>query len=200
MPTRSLICLVAPALVAACGGQSLDIGSTDAVSQTVPKLESSPCEANTVDLSTWSLEGKTPSKYAMGRDSSVTCNASASLALRSTAPASASDGDFGAAGNTVPAEYFGKRVRLFGFVKAVEVTGWAGLWMTAHRPAGGSGDNMQARAIIGTLSWRRYEVVVDIPADATSVGYGLLLSGEGSVWLSGVNLEVVDSTVPVTGT
>jgi len=33
-------------------------------------------------------------------------------------------------------------------------------------------DNMQDRAIKGTTDWRRYEVVLDVPEDATGIAPG----------------------------
>jgi len=40
-------------------------------------------------------------------------------------------------------------------------------------------DNMQKRAINGTTGWQRYEVVLDVPKDATVVAFGILLNGGG---------------------
>jgi hypothetical protein len=145
----------------------------------------------------------------MGSDASVTCNTSASLSLRSTSPASG--GDFGTAMTDdkptmrVPAQFLGNRVRLSGFVKSDQVTGWAGLWMRVDGPGSGNArqvlafDNMYDRPIEGTTGWAQYQVVLDVPATAVNLAYGILLASEGSVWLNGVDLEVVDRMVPTTG-
>jgi hypothetical protein len=61
-------------------------------------------------------------------------------------------------------------------------------------------DNMQKRAIKGTLGWQRYEVVLDVPAKATGIAFGILLAGPGALWLNGTNFEVVGAEVPVTST
>ena len=60
-------------------------------------------------------------------------------------------------------------------------------------------DNMQDRSIKGTTDWRRYEVVLDVPKDATGIALGILLTGTGEVWLNGARFEVVGSDVAVTG-
>jgi len=60
-------------------------------------------------------------------------------------------------------------------------------------------DNMQDRAIKGTTDWRLYEVVLDVPEDATGIASGILLTGAGEVWLNGARFEVVGPDVAVTG-
>jgi hypothetical protein len=208
MDSTNMLGFAACALVAACGG-----APPTATPRPVPLQPNAQCPTNTVDVSTWFLAGRTPQKYAMSSDSSVTCNSSVSLSLKSTTAASQSD--FGTvmsddkATRAVPLAFLGKRVRLSGFVRADQVTGWAGLWMRVDGPGGYSTngrpaqvlafDNMQNRPITGTTDWAQYQVVLDVAASAVNLAYGILLSAEGSTWLSGVNVEVVDATVPTTG-
>ncbi len=90
-------------------------------------------------------------------------------------------------------------------MKSENVSDWAGLWMridgSATDPAKKTlaFDNMMDRPIKGTTGWQSYEVVLDVPQNATGIFFGILLSGTGEVWLSGVKFEVVDSTIPITG-
>jgi AraC family transcriptional regulator len=60
-------------------------------------------------------------------------------------------------------------------------------------------DNMEQRAIHGTRPWTMYEVVLDVPADATGISFGALLSGAGEVWLNDVKFDVVGQEVHTTG-
>lgn len=60
-------------------------------------------------------------------------------------------------------------------------------------------DNMQGRPIKGTIDWKRYDVVLDVPQEATGIFFGVLLSGPGTVWLNGANFEVVGLNIPTTG-
>jgi hypothetical protein len=60
-------------------------------------------------------------------------------------------------------------------------------------------DNMQGRPIKGTTDWAKYDVVLDVPQEATGVFFGVLLSGSGTVWLSNAKIEIVESDVPTTG-
>jgi len=100
-------------------------------------------------------------------------------------------------------QYRGHRVRLSADVKAEGITGQAGLMLRVD----GAGravafDNMLwLDAIVGTHDWRRYAVVLDIPADRTesqNVVLGFLLSGPGQVWVSNMRLEPVGAEVDVT--
>jgi hypothetical protein len=97
--------------------------------------------------------------------------------------------------------YLGKTVKMTGYVKSKSVKSWAGLWMRVdyYSAAVLSFDNMQRRAIKGTKDWTKYEVVLFVPAEATSISYGVLLDGTGQIWFKDVKLEVVDNSVPETG-
>jgi hypothetical protein len=84
-------------------------------------------------------------------------------------------------------------------MKSEEVTGWAGLWMRVDKGKEVVAiDNMQGRAIKGTTSWQRYEVVLDVPKDATGVAFGILLTDTGQVWLNSTKLQIVGAEVPTT--
>jgi hypothetical protein len=101
------------------------------------------------------------------------------------------------------ADYTGKRMRFSGWVKSETVASWAGLWMRVDGNGSPSRtlafDNMQSRGIKGTTDWTRYEVVLDVPDDAKAIAFGILLDGEGKVWLSDVKFESVSLSVPTTG-
>lgn len=97
--------------------------------------------------------------------------------------------------------YLGKTVKMTGFVKSEKVKSWAGLWMRVdyYHARVLAFDNMERRPIKGSTDWTKYEVVLFVPAEATSISYGVLLDGTGQVWFKDVKLEVVDDTVPETG-
>jgi hypothetical protein len=99
------------------------------------------------------------------------------------------------------ADYLGKRVRLSAAVRTENVDKWAGLWMRVDGAERGSlsFDNMQDRPIKGTTGWARYDVVLDVPENATLIALGMLVSGPGSAWLDDVKFEVVEKSVPTTG-
>jgi hypothetical protein len=190
---RMALCAAA---LAACGGRTVD---ETAVAQPTP-VPASSCEANDDSVNEWFVAGGAPQKYAERLDGSVSCSGHTSWALSST---SATDRDFGTLmrQRSDLGPFAGRRVRISGYVRTAQVDGWAGLWMRVD----GSPkttlafDNMQSRPITGTSDWAKYEVVLDVASNATQLSYGVLLSSAGTVWLDGVKLETVDTSVPVTG-
>jgi hypothetical protein len=80
------------------------------------------------------------------------------------------------------ANYAGKRIRLRAFVESRDLSKWAGMWMRVDKQhTVVAFDNMQDRAITGTHPWATYDVVLDVPQDATSISFGVLLMGGGKV-------------------
>jgi hypothetical protein len=148
----------------------------------------------------WMLAGSDRSSYTADRDTAVKHGASVSALLASTK----STTGFGTMMQMFDAaDYTGKRMRFSGWVKSETVASWAGLWMRVDGNGSPSRtlafDNMQSRGIKGTTDWTRYEVVLDVPDDAKAIAFGILLDGEGKVWLSDVKFESVSLSVPTTG-
>jgi hypothetical protein len=147
----------------------------------------------------WFLAGNKPANYRTGVDQQMLYEARPSAYLVSTVQ---DTGGFGTLMQSITAtQYAGKRVRLRAWVQSKDVADWAGLWMRVDKGQAAVGfDNMQQRAIRGTSSWTTCDVVLDVPADATGISFGTLLSGSGEVWLNDVKFDVVGQDVPVTGT
>lgn len=99
-----------------------------------------------------------------------------------------------------PGKYAGKRVRMTGYMKSADVGDWAGFWFRVDGEDGKqlSFDNMGDRPVKGTTDWKKYEIVLDVPADSKDLAYGALLGGTGQVWFSNITFEIVDNSVPVT--
>ena len=147
----------------------------------------------------WFLAGNKPASYDSGIDTQSSYNGRASAYLKSKETHIEGFGtlmqSFGAS------HYLGKRVRFSAFVRAKDAQGWAGLWMRIDKEATQLAfDNMENRAIKGTTDWQKYDVVLDVPKDATGIYFGILLSGTGEVWISNATFEVVGSDVPTSGT
>jgi hypothetical protein len=86
------------------------------------------------------------------------------------------------------------------YVKSENVNSLAGLWMRVDEYSRAIAfDNMEKRSITGTTDWTKYEVVVFVPDFATLISYGVLLEGTGEVWFRDVKFEIVEETVPETG-
>lgn len=92
----------------------------------------------------------------------------------------------------------GKRVRFSGWIRTEAVTtGYAGFWWTALTgPGTGAGVTMAATGPRGTTGWSPYEVVLDIPANATTIFFGVELRGNGTAWFDGLQVEVDGHALP----
>jgi hypothetical protein len=146
----------------------------------------------------WSLTGSKPADYESSIDLQAEFNHHPSVLLQAKKPAV--DG-FGTLMQQFRADdYQGKRVRFSGFVKAGELQDWAGLWMRVDKGTQMVAfDNMHDRPITSANGWQKYEVVLDVPQDATGIAFGILLKGSGTVWLNHAQLEVAGKDIPTTG-
>ncbi len=147
----------------------------------------------------WITAGSHPDSYEMSLFTDFCYSGTKCARLCSTMDAI--DG-FGTLMQSVKANvYRGQRVKLTAFIKSESVYHWAGLWMRVD--AGRevvSFDNMQNRPIKDDTDWTQYHVVLDVPENSTSISFGVLLSGAGSLWLDDFELEVVGLDVESTDT
>jgi hypothetical protein len=94
-------------------------------------------------------------------------------------------GGFGVATGTFPLKTAaGKHVKYVGYINTDGITrGFAGLWWRMDGENGTKPlafDNMQDRGATGTTPWTRYEISIDVPANATNVNFGILHTGDGT--------------------
>lgn len=148
----------------------------------------------------WHLAGSMPGSYDTGVDKTVIYNSLPSAYLRSK---ETSINGFGTLMQEFSAaQYVGKRVRFSAWVKTDGVADWAGLWMRVDGDSQSNKnlafDNMQDRPFKGTSDWRKAEIVLDAPAGATGIYFGILLSGTGTAWLNNCKIEEVGNDVPTT--
>lgn len=147
----------------------------------------------------WTMAGSRPADYEHGIADGESPDGNRVAFVRSRIESA--DG-FGTLMQTISAdEQVGHRVRFSGHVRCEAVEDWAGLWMRVDGRYPGltlAFDNMQSRAIKGTRGWDRYEVVLDVAAEAAAVALGVLLAGTGKLWLADLAFEAVSTDVPVT--
>lgn len=150
-------------------------------------------------MKSWMKKGSRPDEYETGIDDSITYSGKRSAFIQSIVQQASG---FGTLMQSFKADdYRGKRVRFAAAVKTTDVSSWAGLWMRVDGPRRNESlafDNMEKRPIVGTTDWHMYEVVLDVPTEATSLSFGILVHGNGHAWLSGVRFEEVDKAVLVT--
>jgi RNA polymerase sigma factor (sigma-70 family) len=131
-------------------------------------------EERVTTIKHWMLTGAAPQDYEFGVSAELRQGARvAVLRSRTEQPR-----DFGAICQVISAEeYRGRRVRLSADLEAVDVTGWAGLWLRvdgdgAQQPL--AFDNMQERALKRTTDWQRHAIVLDVAPEADAVFLGAL--------------------------
>jgi len=149
----------------------------------------------------WFKAGNAPQHYSISKDSQTSAN-TVKTSIRIKSLPSAGVGFTTLMQSVQAKHYLGQRVRLSAQIKTDKLAGWGGLWMRIDGPGGKvlGFDNMQNRKIQGTLPWKPYAVVLDIPAGSEHIAFGVLVSGQGDLWLDSFKFEVVDKSVPVTGT
>lgn len=149
----------------------------------------------------WHKAGSSPECYDMGLDKGAGPDGKNAATIKSISKKT--KGGFGTLMQSCNAQkYLGKRVKMTGYVKTEDVKGWAGLWLRVDEASYGSKplgfDNMGDRPIKKTTDWKKYEIIMDVPANASNLAYGSLLVGQGQVWFSNINFEIVDASTPTT--
>ncbi|WP_193065559.1 hypothetical protein [Oceanobacillus oncorhynchi] len=59
-------------------------------------------------------------------------------------------------------------------------------------------DNMSNRPVKGSTDWNHYSIVLDVPNNSTTILFGIILSGKGTIWANQFFLEEVDENIPTT--
>ncbi|MBB6093971.1 hypothetical protein HNQ60_002852 [Povalibacter uvarum] len=145
----------------------------------------------------WFVAGNAPKDYEFGTDPSARPDGGKAAYIKSVVGDSSGFGTL--MQNVSPESYAGSRVRLSAVMRTKDANR-AQMWLRvdgADRKVMGF-DNMDSRPVTGTTQWRRYEIVVDVPAAAKNIAFGFFLFGTGTVWADDFALEVVDRTVPLT--
>lgn len=147
----------------------------------------------------WFTAGNNPLRYEMGIDKGAGQSGKNAATIKSK---DAKTDDFGTLMQQFkPDQYLGKRIRMSGYVKSENVTKWASLWFRVDQATTQqslSFDNMEKRPIKGTTDWKKYEIVLDVPKNASLIAFGALLAGTGQIWFDNITFEVVDNSVPTT--
>jgi hypothetical protein len=55
------------------------------------------------------------------------------------------------------------------------------------------------KSLKGTRDWEKCEIILDVPANASNIAYGALISGTGQIWFDNLNFEIVATVIPTTG-
>lgn len=143
----------------------------------------------------WQTNGQNPDKYSAGVDTSSAGRGAKFLRSTTSDPLAwvAMDQYVGAQ------RYLGQRVRFRARLRTEAISRHAGLWMqvTAANGKTLAFYNSDDKPIVGTTGWQERSVVLDVPADAALVVFGMIEKGTGAVWMEPLALETVGRDVPV---
>ena len=148
----------------------------------------------------WMFASTVQDKYRLVMDHAIFNTGTQSASIQSTAD-EYDAGDYATILQQFSTKhYIGKRVRLSGFIRTHEVSGWCGLWLRIDSTMGATLkiDNMQDRPISGTTEWNHYACVLDVPENGGIISIGMLLYGPGQAWLDNVSFQEVDRSIPAT--
>lgn len=148
----------------------------------------------------WSKAGSNPQSYETGLAKNVGKDGKSAAYIKSI------EKDISGFGTLMqqikPDKYLGKRIKMTGYVKTENVTNWSGLWMRVDQKGKSiplSFDNMHDRPIKGNTDWEKYEIILDIPFNSSLIAYGALLHGTGQLWFDNITIEIVEKSIPTTG-
>ncbi len=147
----------------------------------------------------WSMSGSNPSHYQAVLDNKVTRGDCATVCIFNKKENAAGFGTWMTTNK--PDLYLGNRVRLKMWLKTDEVAGRVQPWMRIDGPEKETVlafDNFCQRAVESDTEWTEYETVLEVPEASTLLAYGVILAGQGKVWMDEVSLEIVDDSVPTT--
>jgi hypothetical protein len=147
----------------------------------------------------WYKAGSDRKSYEMGIDKDVRYNGSNAATIKSI---SKPNGFGTLMQDFLPDKFLGRRIRMSGYMTSKDIDDKAGLWLRvdqANSKDALSFDNMLDRPVKGTTDWKKYEIVLDVPLNASNIAFGALLVGTGQLWFTNLNFEIVDSTIATTG-
>lgn len=147
----------------------------------------------------WFKAGSEPDKYEMGIDRGAGVNGGNAAIIKSDGKKIKGFGTL--MQNSQPGKYLGKKVKMSGYLKSEDIDGWAGLWFRVDGKDRGeslSFDNMHDRAVKGTTAWKKFEIILDVPKEATNLAYGALLAGTGTLWFDDIQFDIVEDNVKST--
>ncbi len=147
----------------------------------------------------WYKAGSAAEKYEIGIDRGAGMDGSNAATIRAEGARVRGFGTL--VQNVKPGNFAGRRIRMSGYIKTSEVSGWGGFWLRIDQDNSAmplAFDNMANRKIKGSTDWVKCEIIVNVPKKATNIAYGALLSGGGQLWFDNLTFEIVDETVATT--
>lgn len=153
----------------------------------------------------WFKAGMNSDEYYITIDNEMKKDGKASVLITSKNPTEKNA--FGNLMQIISAEnYLGKRLKFSAYIKTENAENGAAIWMRVDGGKSGkdeniqslSFDNMYNRQPTGTSAWKKYEIVLDVPKEAVTINYGMMLYQKGKAWFADLNIEEVSYNIPIT--
>jgi erythromycin esterase len=149
--------------------------------------------AFTAGLSGWGRVGTAPGQYRINLEPAANGQTAAHLQL--TGDAQQGTGVLSQMFQALP--YRGQRIRLSASVKGQGLTGEATLWLRVDAPFRTS--ILARQPIANTDAWQPLAIVLNVPEDAKTIGFGAGMQGRGELWFKDVRFEAVSAGTPLQG-
>lgn len=105
-------------------------------------------------------------------------------------------GEFSAISDSIAVDFTGEVIELHGFLRTDGVKGAAALWLREDSNDGVvQFTNGEAENLAGTNGWAEHTLRLPLDPTATKVIWGVLLSGEGTVWADDMRVVVDDKPI-----
>jgi hypothetical protein len=170
-------------LLTAC---EFSMSSTTAVSAGTPD----PAGPSPSPLAGWSVQGAAREAYAAEVDPGAPREGHATIRFHPTRDPEGGYGTYMTAIDAAPVR--GRRAHAVVWVRTQGVTARGDVWLRAQgldSPPDGPGLGYATARLAPNADFTRYELLVDVPADAARLQLGVGIAGPGMLWLDGVRIE-----------
>ena len=140
----------------------------------------------------WSFATSQSQIYRTGYDTVANSQTPRSVLIRSLKPSAKGFAALSQKCDATP--YRGQRIRISVWIKTDGVNGAAQFHLVVNDQVG---DKLAfgADGVGGSQYWRQYAAVVDVPEEAATLSYGMMLAGSGKAWFNDLQINAVPNTV-----
>jgi hypothetical protein len=152
-------------------------------------------------LSTWLVDGTYPAGYQVGLDDKDVHGGKASAYVKADYNLVGESDSVGLEQWFDTSQFQGQRIRVSAYIRSNNVSRNVNFRVVAQSSGLRSGNTSQLPQgeIFGRRDWQKYELVVDVPKDSLYISVLLSLEGQGEAWFDDLNVEIVNRSVPLTG-
>ena len=100
-----------------------------------------------------------------------------------------------------PSQFRNQRIRVSGYMRSNNISKNVLLRVVAKSGNARAANlaEIPTGTVRGRQTWQEYSLVVDVPRDSLYISVSMSLEGEGEVWFDDLKVEIVDKSVPLTG-